>query len=227
MSLAVSTVALGVLSVVPASAARPAVLAVWDGQDYEYQKYCTTDEPFQCNLIRSGHINITIQVSNRPRPNAPITVGYQIVDGTSTAGQDYQAATSGTVVIPANAAQAAVQVPLVNDGVAEATETFTVRLTSSSIPANISDTGVGTILDGSQIPPDCSLFRHDDRRTSLTCDNRPPTQNWRLNMFCLGPFGIQGVAMGNVVTGNGTSLADCNENDIFGYGANTAFAVVS
>jgi len=98
-------------------------------------------------------------------------------------------------------------VPLVNDGVAEPSETFTVRLTSASVPGDISDTGTGTILDGSQFPTDCTLSQDLDAGTrSLTCTGRPAGQRW----FIVQPFAsIGGIDFddGNIVTGNGTSTA--------------------
>lgn len=191
-----------------AQAANPnTVITVGNGQAYEYTKYCLDDAPYTCG-VRNGSFSIMIQVTDRPK-NTAITVGYQIVDVTTTAGADYTAVTSGTVTIPTTAAQAYVQVSVVNDGVAEPTETFQVRLTSSSVPANISDTGTGTILDGGQIPVDCSLSRIAGSTVSMTCTNRPAAQRWRIMLYCIA-FGLQDEAYGNIVTGNGTSTADCN-----------------
>ena len=182
------------------------LLTVGDGSSYEYTKRCLDDAPYTCST-RTGSISIMIQVTDRPK-NTAITVGYQIVDITTTAGQDYTAPTSGTVTIPTTAAQAYVQIPIVNDGVAEPSETFRVRLTSSSVTADISDTGLGTIQDSGQIPPDCDMTRIAGSTVSMTCTNRPPTQRWQILLYCIG-FGLQDEAYGNIVTGNGTSTADC------------------
>ena len=136
----------------------------------------------------------------------PITVGYQIINWTAVAGQDFTG-TSGTVTISPYNQNINIVVPLVNDGVAEPSETFTVRLTSASVPGDISDTGVGTITDGSQFPTDCTLTQVLDQRSrSLTCTSRPAGQRW----FIVQPYAsIGGVDWdyGNIVTGNGTSTA--------------------
>lgn len=200
--------ALAAFGLIPtAQAASPrTVLTVGNDSSYEYEKYCLDDAPYTCGT-RSGHLAIMIQVTDRPK-NTPITVGYQIVNGTATAGQDFTAAPTGTVTIPTTAAQAYVQIPVVNDGIAEPTETFQVRLTSSSVPADISDTGTGTILDGGVIPVDCNMVRTAGSTVSMTCTNRPATQRWRAVLYCIA-WGLQDEAYGNIVTGNGTSTADC------------------
>src|SRR5262249_20283214 len=100
-------------------------------------------------------------------------------------------------------------VPLVYDGFNEPTEGFTVHLTSSSVPANISDLGNETILDGRQIPADCSVSDPSGQgNVSMTCTARPPTQQWHLRLTCY-PFGKPVQHFGNIVTGNGTSNIDC------------------
>lgn len=204
--------ALGALPAAQASART--VLTVSDSASYEYYKSCSDIPPYVCGTYPNT-IFIMIQVQNRPRPYAPITVGYRIVNGTAVAGQDFLGPTSGTVTIPANAFQAYVQVQLVVDSVAEPNETFTVRLTSSSVPADISDTGTGTINDGGVIPADCNLSRADASTVSLTCSNRPASQRWLETIQCGEDFTAVFVN-GNTVTGNGTSTARCTSRPYMG-----------
>lgn len=45
-----------------------------------------------------------------------------------------------------------------NDGVAEIDETLRLRLTSSNVGGNISDTGIGMIYDGGTIPELWPMF---------------------------------------------------------------------
>jgi hypothetical protein len=207
MVAAAALVALGLPAA--ADAATRTELRVSDSANYEYHKSCSDTPPYVCGTYPNT-IFIMIQVVNRPRPYAPITVGYRIVNGTAVAGQDFQAATTGTVTIPANAMQAYVPVQLVVDGVAEPTETFTVRLTSASVPADLSDTGVGSINDGGVIPADCNLSRADAVTVSLTCGNRPPSQRWTHTIRC-GEDWTSISVNGNTVTGNGTSTARCTQ----------------
>ena len=70
----------------------------------------------------------------------PIQVAYQTADGTAVAGQDY-AATTGVLTIPAQAASATISVPILDDGIYEPAETFTLTL------AEPSATATATILD--------------------------------------------------------------------------------
>ncbi len=60
----------------------------------------------------------------------------------------------------------------------------------------------------SKPPADCTETRIDTRTVSLTCTNRPATQQWRYNVLCGGGW-FDTDAYGNVVTGNGTSTAVC------------------
>ncbi len=86
-----------------------------------------------------------------------VTFGYTITPGTATAGLDYTG-TSGTFVIPAGTDLSVLQfitVPVINDALFEADETFTVTLTSAinatltdSVGVNVADPiGEGVILN--------------------------------------------------------------------------------
>jgi hypothetical protein len=192
----------------PAQASSNTVLTVSDMASYEYYKSCSDSPPYTCGTFPQT-LDIMVQVQNRPSPYAPITVGYQIVNGTAVAGQDFTAAMTGTVTIPANAFQAYVVVTTVIDNVPEPAETFTVKLTSSSVPADISDTGTGTIINDGVIPSDCNLSRADASTVSLTCSNRPPSQRWVETIGCGEEWPHFVIVNGNTVTGNGTSTARC------------------
>jgi hypothetical protein len=83
------------------------------------------------------------------------TVSYSTANGTATAGSDYTGATNATVSFPANSASGATQqisIPIINDNIAEADETFTVNLTGTSIGTQVTipaatATGTATIVD--------------------------------------------------------------------------------
>ena len=179
-----------------------------DVEASEYIQDCTTTEPSRCDIATSNSIGISVTVNNRPKQNGayfPITVNYQIINGTAVAGQDF-IGSSGSFVISANNQNGGFSLPLVNDGVAEPNETFTVRLTSASVSGDISDTGVGTITDGNQFPDDCTLTQNLAAKTrSLTCTNRPAGQQWLIVQTWVG-WGYE-QEFGNLVTGNGTSTA--------------------
>ena len=86
------------------------------------------------------------------RPSAPVakraTVSYATEDRTAVAGADYQA-TRGTLTLAAGATAATIKVPIIDDSLAEDTETFTVTL-SDAVNVSVSataGTAIGTIED--------------------------------------------------------------------------------
>jgi Calx-beta domain len=206
IAVLVGAVALTTFGVVtPAQAAQPA-LRIYDSGRYEYITECQAT----CGTFTQ---TMEFLVELYPRKNFAVTVNYQIVDVTTTAGQDYTAATTGTLTLAAGTSQAHLYVPVVNDGVAESTETFTLRATGISVSADISDTGTGTIFDGGNIPPDCSLSRIDayTGTYAMTCTNRPAGQQWVHRETCMIEWLEFTTVDGNTVTGNGTSTASCGQ----------------
>lgn len=165
---------LATVSLLPAAQAKPPgqgnqpVFVVGNGFGYEYEKTCTDTEPYSCGT-HSGRVLVHVTVQNRPNPLTAITVGWQIVPITATPGVDFTGPTSGTLTIPTHSSQQPVIVPVVIDGLAEPTETFQVRLTSSSAGGDISDSGIGNIWNDGLIPPDCDLSRSASLTVSLTC----------------------------------------------------------
>jgi len=197
------------LGAVPAVAqAATATITVDDATDNEGFLHCSdgvVDSP--CGTITANQLRFYVRISGGP--NAAVTVGWRLVAGTASAGSDYSGPTTGTVTIPKGIPGTSFTVPLVFDGFNESTEQFTVQLTSSSTPANISDTGTGTIRDGTQIPGDCTPSILSEGVMALDCTARPAGQQWRLQTLCL-PFGRPITHLGNTVTGNGRSTVDCS-----------------
>ncbi|HEX7168765.1 MAG TPA: Calx-beta domain-containing protein [Acidimicrobiales bacterium] len=80
-----------------------------------------------------------------------VTVNYATSNGTATAGADYTAASSGLTFAPGETTKN-VSVIVVNDVLDEASETYTLTL-SSAVNATIGDpSGAGTILDNDNPP---------------------------------------------------------------------------
>jgi hypothetical protein len=98
----------------------------------------------------------TVTVSGK-HPNQGITVDYETRDGSAQAGLDY-VATSGTLSIPAsdtsnNGLSGSITVPLIDDTTHEPTETFKVKLLSSSVNiAKNGDVGTATITSDDATP---------------------------------------------------------------------------
>jgi hypothetical protein len=198
---------LGVLGLVPAAhASRPITLTLYDQRDWEAGLHCPSGAG-ACTPVAST-LYFTIAIADGRARTVPITIGWQVVDGTAVAGQDFTGPTSGTVTIPAGQVQAYFPIPLVYDGFNEPTETFTARMTSSSPIADISDTGLGTIWDGTEVPGDCSMAKSSAEVISMTCTNRPESQTWAIAALCLTMLGVD-YFDGSPVTGNGTSSMDC------------------
>ena len=65
-----------------------------------------------------------------------VVVGYATANGSATAA-DYSGSASGTVTIPAGDTDGSIIVPTTEDVLAEDSETFTVTLSGSDLPANV------------------------------------------------------------------------------------------
>jgi len=205
---AVAAVSLAFVAVVPgpAQAAPPLVVTVDDAINFEGVVICADGTPAPpCGTIQPNSQRFYVRLSRSA--NQAVTVGWQLVPGTATAGSDYSGPTTGSVTIPKGSFATSFTVPLVYDGFNEPTEQFTVRLTSSSVPATITDTGTGTIQDGTQSPADCTPSVIHEGAVGLSCTNRPPGQQWQLRMLCILFWPT--FVYGNVVTGNGQSIVDC------------------
>ncbi len=107
-----------------------------------------------------GWWNLGLVVSLSGPADTAVSVGYETLDGTATAGADY-AAVSGTATIPAGETDAVVPVPVLGDATVEADETFTLSL-SNAVGAPIAFAqGVATL-------------RNDDPyKTVLRLDSEP------------------------------------------------------
>jgi Calx-beta domain len=197
------------MGMAPAAQAASLSVYVYGGTTAEYRKTCTSQEPFTCGTF--GNVaSFTIQTSGQ---STPVTVSYEFRSGTAVAGQDFTGPYTGSVTIQPNFPQAWVSVPVVNDGVAEPTESLTLRVTGVSRPANIGAPDETLIFDGGNMPMDCDPARTYSS-ASITCTNRPAGQRWRVNSSCdrganWNPWTRFIYVQGNEVTGNGTSAVTC------------------
>lgn len=209
---------LGAASVLPvasaAMASAPTTITVGNFSGYEYQPTCSNTAPYPCSQTA---LNLEFRIYTSKIYNHDIHIGWSISGGTATPGVDFTGPTTGTVTITANTVNHEVDIPLVNDGFGESNETFNVHLTSADVPANLTSVGTETILDGSEVPGDCSLGKTAPNQESMTCTSRPAGQQWYLDVECIYPLGDPELT-GNVVTGNGTSAGTCNIGNTMLYG---------
>ncbi|HKQ73370.1 MAG TPA: SBBP repeat-containing protein [Blastocatellia bacterium] len=94
------------------------------------------------------------------------TVDYTTSNGSATAPGDY-AQSSGTVTFlpgptPGGSVSLTISIPIVNDALAEATETFTVTLSNASPAFPILRSGTCTILDNDGPPPNSPTLSVND-----------------------------------------------------------------
>lgn len=225
ISFCAALATIGLLPVTQAAAAVKPTISLQGNYTFEYENRCQDVAPFTCT-VRPGSIALYVGVYNRPTPPSPVTVSWQILDVSTTAGQDYTGPTSGTVVIPSTSNSAlAVTVPVTDDGVAESYEYFQARVVSSSLShANFLHSR-GEIYDGGRIPRDCVETRPSYDERSLTCSNRPAGQRWQIVLDCFHPWALTEPFFGNVVTGNGRSDTSCSSADSWRPGL-AAFGIV-
>ena len=95
-------------------------------------------------VTEGGIAAFTVTLSSSSE--VPVTVSYETIDGTATAGADYTT-TSGTLSFTPGQTTKRVEVQTLEDDEAEETETFTVQLSAPSGATVADGTGTGTIID--------------------------------------------------------------------------------
>lgn len=224
LATAAAVFTLSWMSAAPASAAGSMVATIDDGQSIEHELVCSST-PGPCNIRYAKRYLFNITVSNFS--GSKITFGFQLESITATLGQDFSVwphySPPGQITTGTDG-KAQIAVDTIVDSVTEPTETFRVRLTSSSRPVNITDTGTGTIVDGNQLPADCTPSVVSVDTGSMACAARPAGQQWRARFQCGGFPPLY--ANGNVVTGNGTSTSRCAFDEPWLSGR-VAFAIVA
>ncbi len=91
---------------------------------------------------QKGKANAEISVTLSSVISQAVKVHYQTVDGTALKAKDYTA-TTGDLIIPANTKTAKISIPIIDDKLAESTETFTVKFSAPDyalLPNNASAT---------------------------------------------------------------------------------------
>ncbi|MBM1107964.1 right-handed parallel beta-helix repeat-containing protein [Aurantibacter crassamenti] len=97
--------------------------------------------------------------------NTQFTVDYTTTNGSALAGSDYTT-TTGTLTFSGEIGnQRTISVPIINDGVPEFDENFTIEFTGANapdVPVNFDDTGVGTINSQILANVPLTLFKQFD-----------------------------------------------------------------
>jgi hypothetical protein len=163
----------------------------------------------------SGTSTMSFAVTLSAPINRAVSVQYATHDGTATAPSDYQA-TSGTLVIPANATSASIPVQIIGDTVPEPDETLTLTLSSPTNATLANATATGTILNDDTAPPPSSLqlvlasgalSRGDVEAAQITLPTPLPATDTTINIVSSSP-GVASVTSQVIVpAGQGTAFA--------------------
>jgi choice-of-anchor A domain-containing protein len=108
--------------------------------------------------VSEANANATLALNLSCSLHQNLTVGYTTANGSAIAGADYTA-TDSTTTLSAGASTINIAVPIINDGLFEASENFSVGLNTIPNVANLvvlKSNAVVTINDDDPAPPSCS-----------------------------------------------------------------------
>lgn len=133
--------------------------------------------------------NFTVTLSKRSK--LPVTIDYQTVDDTATAGRSYTA-TSGTLTIPAGQTTGTITVPVIGDTEYELTESFWLGLSNPT----------GATLDGNRAQ---ATIADDDPQPTISLEDASgcaPAMNFKVDLSGTSAFPIKV----NYQTADGTAI---------------------
>jgi VCBS repeat-containing protein len=122
-----------------------------DGDGNLYVASYNTDEILRYSPESSAGFTVSLSAAS----DQPVTVDYTTGDGSATAGYDHDA-TSGTLLFAPGETSQSISVPIFDDAVPEATESFTVNLSNASGALLADSEGLGQIIDDgdpANLPP--------------------------------------------------------------------------
>lgn len=132
-------------------AACALVAGLANAQSSSYPSFSVVDSEA---IEGSGKLVFTVRKHGRLN-NSPSTISFNTFSGSAVAGKDFTAV-SGSVTFSASETEKTIVVPLVNDTVAEPTETMELRISAGSNARLYRGRGTGTIMDddtGTTNPP--------------------------------------------------------------------------
>lgn len=126
-------------------------------------------------LAGEGHCNLILTVvrGGNAQGVGPITVQYATVDGTATAGSDYNGV-SGVLNFPEGTYQQTITIPFFADQITEHPETFTVRLFNPTGEVDLASPSSVTVVMTDPAPPSALVLAtepNSDRAIALNATN--------------------------------------------------------
>jgi len=159
--------------------------------------------------------NVTYTVTLSSTSTQTITVQYATANGTAIAGSDYTS-TSGTLTFNPGVTSQVINIPILNDSLNEANETFSLTLNSpTNASLGTSQTVTTTISDTLSAAATTTL---------PTATATLPTNVENLTLTGTAAINGTGNAGNNVITGNSANntLSGLNGNDTYSFVANSA-----
>ena len=134
------------------SASAPSLLSASESIDVTDNETATVSIQAIRDANESNTIDGQFLVSLDRTPEVDLDIFYSVA-GTATGGSDYSAL-SGTATIAAGTNSVAIDVSVIDDGIAEVVETLAVQLTSTSMPDNVT-------IDSAATTDEISVFSDD------------------------------------------------------------------
>jgi len=199
-----------ILAAAPAHATQNTV-GVKGGVGTDFSVSCTSASA--CNEITTGTVDTYFQRTGSTASS--LGVFYKIINGTAVDGRDFNIPATGEVVIPAGQTVTDMLIPLVYDGLFDASDlSYGIEITGTTTPITISNGSTSSLIQPGNIPSDCSFTWEGGSSLALGCTGRPSTQVWDLQALCT--IFPPRSSYGNEVTGEGTSTAGCGTTVRYG-----------
>jgi hypothetical protein len=133
----------------------------------------------------AGTAVFTVNLSPAPGTGESVVVSYQTQNGSAVAGSDYTT-TAGTLTYNQGQTQQTVSVPVIDDTLAEGTESFALQL-SSAVTNAVSATASILDNDGGSTVPECGQPVYDKASESaLFVWNDCGTDDWHVRVTAGG-----------------------------------------
>ncbi|MFM2429355.1 MAG: hypothetical protein RLZZ511_568 [Cyanobacteriota bacterium] len=168
----------------------------------------------------AGNAGFNITLSRVP--DQAVTVRYRTIDGTATSGSDFTGTTTGSITFAAGTTSLtqAIAVPILNDSLREANETFSVELLDNPTNAVLGTTtsATGTIVDDNDAQPSLRLTPLDARKLEGDTGTTAFTFNVTLSAATGQPVTV------NYATTDGTAVSTGAQPDFTAVTGTLTFA---